>query len=58
MAPEPVHADQAEQAAELAAGSRPEDTLRRIDAILGAREAIAANVAPLLAVEAMAVSLG
>lgn len=56
--PEPVHGDQAAQAAELAAGSRPEDTLRRIDAILGARDAIAANVAPLLAVEAMAVSLG
>jgi DNA polymerase-3 subunit delta' len=57
-APEPVHGDQQAQVAELAAGSRPEDTLRRIDAILGAREAIAANVAPLLAVEAMAVSLG
>jgi len=56
--PELVHADQSALAAELAAGSRPEDTLRRIDAILGAREAIAANVAPLLAVEAMAVSLG
>jgi DNA polymerase-3 subunit delta' len=53
-----VHGDQQAQVAELAAGSRPEDTLRRIDAILGAREAIAANVAPLLAVEAMAVSLG
>lgn len=56
--PEPVHGDQSALAAELAAGSRPEDTLRRMDAILGARDAIAANVAPLLAVEAMAVSLG
>jgi DNA polymerase-3 subunit delta' len=57
-APEPVHADLRRQTAELAAGSRPQDTLRRIDAVLRAREAIAANVAPLLAVEAMAVSLG
>jgi len=56
--PEPVHADLRQQAAELAAGSRPQDTLRRIDAVLRARAAIAANVAPLLAVEAMAVSLG
>ena len=37
--------------------STPEATLRRIEAVLGAREAIEANVAPLLAVEAMAVSL-
>jgi DNA polymerase-3 subunit delta' len=56
--PEPVHADHQAQAAELAAGSRPEETLRRIDAVLGARRAIGANVAPLLAVEAMALSLG
>jgi DNA polymerase-3 subunit delta' len=56
--PEPVHADLRAQAAELAAASRPQDTLRRIDAVLGARQAIAGNVAPLLAVEAMAVSLG
>lgn len=56
--PEPVHADLRRQSAELAAASRPQDTLRRIDAVLGAREAISANVAPLLAVEAMAVSLG
>lgn len=57
-APEPVHADLRPQVAEIAAGSRPEDTLRRIDAVLGAREAISTNVSPLLAVEAMAVSLG
>ena len=57
-APEPVHADLRQQTAELAAASRPQDTLRRIDAVLGAREAISGNVAPLLAVEAMAVSLG
>jgi DNA polymerase-3 subunit delta' len=41
----------------LAAASRPEDILRRIDAVLAAREAIAANGAPLLAVEAMALAL-
>jgi DNA polymerase-3 subunit delta' len=56
--PEPVHADLRQQVAEIAAGSRPQDSLRRIDAVLRAREAIASNVAPLLAVEAMAVSLG
>lgn len=56
--PEPVHADLRPQIEEIARASRPQDTLRRIDAVLGAREAIAANVAPLLAVEAMAVSLG
>jgi DNA polymerase-3 subunit delta' len=42
---------------ELAAADGPESTLRRIAAILEARDAIDANVAPLLAVEAMAVSL-
>jgi DNA polymerase III subunit delta' len=41
----------------LAARSSPEATLRRIEAVLAAREAIDTNVAPLLAVEAMAVSL-
>ena len=56
--PEPVHGDLRQQTAELARGSRPQDTLRRIDAVQRARRAIAANVAPLLAVEAMAVSLG
>ena len=56
--PEPVHGDLRSQVAEIAARSRPQDTLRRIDAVLRARQAIAANVGPLLAVEAMAVSLG
>jgi DNA polymerase-3 subunit delta' len=41
----------------LAADSPAEHTLRRIDAVLACREAIAANVAPLLAVEAMALTL-
>ncbi|OMH23505.1 DNA polymerase III subunit delta' [Tersicoccus phoenicis] len=42
---------------DFAAGSSPETTLRRIDAIAAARERLAANVAPLLALEAMTVSL-
>jgi DNA polymerase III subunit delta' len=41
----------------LAESSTPEATLRRIEAILGCREAVDTNVAPLLAVEAMAVAL-
>ncbi len=40
-----------------AARSAPEQTLRRIDAILACRVALEGNVAPLLAVEAMALSL-
>ena len=42
----------------VARSSAPETTLRRIDAVLAARDAIAANVAPLLAVEALTVALG
>ncbi|MFI9203922.1 DNA polymerase III subunit delta' [Streptomyces sp. NPDC053048] len=41
----------------IAAGSRPEATLRRIEAIAACRQALDRNVAPLLAVEAMAVAL-
>ncbi|WP_128375352.1 DNA polymerase III subunit delta' [Streptomyces cavernae] len=41
----------------LARGSAPEATLRRIEAISACREALDRNVAPLLAVEAMAVAL-
>ncbi len=41
----------------VARTTTPESTLRRIDAILAARTAIDANVAPLLAVEAMTVAL-
>ncbi len=41
----------------VARASTPETTLRRIDAVLACREAIAANVAPLLAVEAMTLAL-
>ncbi len=42
---------------QIAASSSPEATLRRIDAILACRNAIEANVAPLLAVEAMILAL-
>lgn len=41
----------------IARGSRPEATLRRIEAIGACRQALDRNVAPLLAVEAMAVAL-
>jgi DNA polymerase III subunit delta' len=52
-----VNADLDRPLSRLAATSTPEATLRRIEAVLEAREAIDANVAPLLAVEAMAVAL-
>ncbi|MEV4432224.1 DNA polymerase III subunit delta' [Streptomyces sp. NPDC049555] len=41
----------------VAGASRPEQTLRRIEAISACREALDRNVAPLLAVEAMTVAL-
>ncbi|MFD5424513.1 DNA polymerase III subunit delta' [Streptomyces sp. NPDC127084] len=41
----------------VAQSSGPERTLRRIEAVLACREALDANVAPLLAVEAMTVAL-
>jgi DNA polymerase-3 subunit delta' len=52
-----VHADLAEQASTIARATSAESTLRRIDAVLACREAVDANVAPLLAVEAMALAL-
>ncbi|MEP6761540.1 MAG: DNA polymerase III subunit delta' [Sporichthyaceae bacterium] len=42
----------------IARSSPPEATLRRIDAVLAARDAIGASVAPLLAIEALTVALG
>jgi DNA polymerase-3 subunit delta' len=54
---EPVNAELGEQIRTMARGCTPEDTLRRMDAIGQARERIAANVAPLLAVEALMVRL-
>ncbi|MEW2082041.1 DNA polymerase III subunit delta' [Streptomyces sp. NPDC005283] len=41
----------------IARGSTPEATLRRIEAVVACRQALDRNVAPLLAVEAMAVTL-
>ena len=52
-----VHPDLAEQAATIARATDAAATLRRIDAVLACRAAVDANVAPLLAVEAMALAL-
>ncbi|MEX2289927.1 MAG: DNA polymerase III subunit delta' [Mycobacteriales bacterium] len=52
-----VHGDLGDQAATIARATTPESTLRRIDAVLACRGALDANVAPLLAVEAMALAL-
>ncbi|MER7398986.1 DNA polymerase III subunit delta' [Streptomyces sp. NPDC000151] len=41
----------------IAAGSTPERTLRRIEAVIACRRALDRNVAPLLAVEAMTMAL-
>ncbi|BBA98139.1 putative DNA polymerase III delta prime subunit [Actinacidiphila reveromycinica] len=41
----------------IASSSRPEQSLRRIDAVLACRDALDRNVAPLLAVEAMTLAL-
>jgi DNA polymerase III subunit delta' len=49
--------DAADAVGQLAAASGPERTLRRIDAVLECREVLDRNVAPLLAVEAMAMTL-
>ncbi|MDQ1701124.1 MAG: polymerase subunit delta [Frankiaceae bacterium] len=52
-----VHGDQESAAARIAEATPPEATLRRIEAILSAREALGLNVAPQLALEAMALAL-
>ena len=52
-----VNAAQEDDVRRLAEGSTPEQTLRRMDAIGEARTRLAGNVAPLLAMEAMAVAL-
>jgi DNA polymerase-3 subunit delta' len=54
---EPIHDDQYAAVRKVAASGTPEATLRRIEAVLACRKAVERNVAPLLAVEAMAVSL-
>ncbi len=52
-----VHGDLGEQAAVIARATTAEATLRRLDAVLACRAAVDANVAPLLAVEALALAL-
>lgn len=52
-----ANADLRTSLTKAAESSSAEATLRRIDAVLACREAIDANVAPLLAVEAMALAL-
>jgi DNA polymerase III subunit delta' len=52
-----ANADRLEDLRRLAAAAPPEATLRRIQAIMRCRERLTLNVAPLLAVEEMAISL-
>ncbi|MFD1719827.1 DNA polymerase III subunit delta' [Georgenia deserti] len=52
-----VNTDLEREVRRLAADSTPEQTVRRMDAVGVARERLEANVAPLLAVEAMMVAL-
>lgn len=52
-----VNVEQEDDVRALAAGSTAEQTLRRMDAVGQARTRLAGNVAPLLAVEAMAIAL-
>jgi len=52
-----ANADHLNDLRRLAAGSAPEATLRRIQAIMKCRERLTQNVAPLLAVEEMTISL-
>ena len=52
-----VNEELRDEIARRAATTPPEHVLRQIDAILACREAIEANVAPLLAIEAMTISL-
>lgn len=53
----PVHPDQSAPVAQIAAATTPESTLARLDAVLDARAALATNVAPALALEALALQL-
>ncbi len=51
------HDEAVESIDRIAAASRPEQTLRRIEAVLDCRRALDRNVAPLLAVESMTMTL-
>ncbi|MGL4832024.1 MAG: DNA polymerase III subunit delta', partial [Propionibacteriaceae bacterium] len=57
-APELINSDYHSALSETAYRSTAEQTIRRIDAIIACRAALAANVAQLLAVESMMISLG
>ena len=52
-----ANADRVEDVRRLAGSGSPESTLRRIEAIMRCRERLTLNVAPLLAVEELTVSL-
>ena len=52
-----ANSDRLDDLRNLAAASRPESTLRRTEAIMRCRERLTLNVAPLLAVEEMTISL-
>jgi DNA polymerase-3 subunit delta' len=52
-----VNDDLSDLVGKLARGSRPAETLRRIEAVMACRTAVDENVNPLLAVEAMALAL-
>jgi DNA polymerase-3 subunit delta' len=52
-----VNGDVGDVLARLARGSAPEQTLRRLDAVVACRETIATNVAPQLALEALTLRL-
>jgi DNA polymerase-3 subunit delta' len=52
-----IHGDLVDRAAAIARATTPESTLRRIEAVLDCRTALDGNVAPLLAVESMALAL-
>ncbi len=52
-----ANAAQADELRQVAAASAPEATVRKIEAIMKCRERLAANVAPLLAVEEMTLAL-
>lgn len=56
---EPIHPDHAADAASLGAASTPERTLRRLEAVLATRSALADNpgLVPLLAVESLVLTL-
>jgi DNA polymerase-3 subunit delta' len=52
-----ANADRIDDLRRLASGTTPESTLRRLEAIMRCRERLTMNVAPLLAVEELTISL-